>query len=366
MTGVQTCALPIFATSLYNTATIERMIEHYLQILHIITVNAEILINRIDIKTLVEHETIISDFNATSSVMKSIVTVQQAFEERVRQTPDDVAIVFGDEKISFYDLNCKINTVANELRQMGVTADIIVGVMLDRSVELLIGILAILKAGGAYLPIDCDYPAERKRFMLRDSAAEVFLSQSWLCEDQSFFTGSVLFLDLIDYSNSNILNPTPVNSPSDLAYVLYTSGSTGIPKGVMVEHRSLINTLQSLEQRYPVGSNDAYILKTSCSFDVSTIELFIWFFSKGRLVILEPDGHKDPKKIMECVSSNNVTHIQFVPSMMDVFMKVMDPSSLSRMCSLKHILLAGEVLGIDLVRRLSSCFPNALITNCYC
>jgi hypothetical protein len=191
------------------------------------------------------------------------------FEEQVEKTPDNIAVVFEDKQLTYRELNSRANSLAGVLRDKGAGTDSIVGIMLERSLEMIIGIMAILKAGGAYLPIDPGYPEERIQFMLEDSSTRILLTQSRFKNNASETKCEIIVLEeqgLYTGDGSNLKN---VNTSRDLAYVIYTSGSTGKPKGVMIEHYSLANRLNWMQKKYPIGEEDVILQKTPYTLDVS-------------------------------------------------------------------------------------------------
>ncbi|MCP5102215.1 MAG: amino acid adenylation domain-containing protein, partial [bacterium] len=246
--------------------------------------------------------------------------------------------------------------LARLLLEEGVTPGSIVGIKLFPSIEMVAGILAILKAGGAYLPIDPDYPQERIDFMLADSAAELLL------------TASDGALDLTPRRRDPITPATRNSQPAThLCYVIYTSGSTGKPKGVAVEHRSVVNLLFSLFQSYLLGPGDSYLLKTSFIFDVSVSELFGWFMGGGRLIISGKDERKDAQQIIDKIELSQATHINFVPSLFNVFVELLErePRNIAKLSSLKYIFLAGEALSAQLVKRFRASGCRVILENLY-
>jgi len=270
--------------------------------------------------------------------------------------------------MTYKELNKKSNQWANELIEKGLKPDHIVGIMVDRSVDMVIGILGILKSGGAYLPIDPGYPEERIRYMLADSNANVLLTN--LPEGHRFNCQlSIVNYQLSMSSKQAFLHHSSnqfINHPSgNLAYVIYTSGSTGKPKGVLAEHRSVINTLFALDEMYPLEESDVYLLKTSYTFDVSVTELFGWFFSGGAVAVLEKGGEKDPYMIMNTVERSGVTHINFVPSMFNVFVDMLDQRNIGKLSGLKYIFLAGEALMPGVVKKFRALNSEILLENIY-
>ncbi|MFC6654030.1 AMP-binding protein [Paenibacillus rhizoplanae] len=237
----------------------------------------------------------------------------------MKQTPEATAVIFESERLTYGELNAKANQLAGVLRGQGVSAEQVVGIMSERSVEMIVGILAILKAGGAYLPIDPAYPAERIAYMLEDSGVDLLLvyGDGEVPQD---YEGSVLKLADASLYAGDTANVPAANGPNDLAYMIYTSGSTGQPKGVMVEHGSLTNMMVALHSKYPCGNEEAYLLKTSYTFDVSLTELFGWIPGGGKVVVAAPGAERDPGELLQVIGDNRVTHVNFVPSMLQLFM----------------------------------------------
>ncbi|MCP5049063.1 MAG: amino acid adenylation domain-containing protein, partial [bacterium] len=256
-----------YSTRLFKEETIRRFIDHFNTIMSTILENPEIRISQIEIVTKEEKQRILYEFNDTGGDYSRDKTIHRLFEEQAEKTPDHIAVVDAHgAAITYNQLNREANRLAFHLAGKGVRPDTIVGIKIERSIEMVTGIFGILKAGGAYLPIDPDYPKERIDFMLRDSGAEVLIPNA-----KKYPSGSTSHL--------------PSFPPSALAYIIYTSGSTGTPKGVMVEHSSVVNLLQYLSNAYPFSSSDTYLLKTSYTFDVSVTELFGWYPGGGRLAV---------------------------------------------------------------------------------
>ncbi|UCH92952.1 MAG: amino acid adenylation domain-containing protein, partial [Candidatus Aminicenantes bacterium] len=271
------------------------------------------------------------------------------------------------------------------LIEKGVKPDTIVGIMIDRSPQAIIGILGILKSGGAYLPIEPDYPQDRIDYMLKDSGAKILVTTPGLpgkfenlsivnCQDE--ITGYEQSNSPLERGASSTsftkfggggvcLNLQTAANPANLAYIIYTSGSTGKPKGVMVEHASVINVLFALHQQYPFHESSVYLLKTSFAFDVSVTELFGWFLGKGKLAILEKDGEKDPEKILDTIWIARITHINFVPSMFNVFTDSLNPGNIAKLSHLQFIFLAGEVLLPQSVNKFKALNSNVILENLY-
>ena len=228
-----------YASRLFKKETVERFATHYLNVLKEVTEHPEKRLSEIDMLSQAEMRQILVDFNDTKAEYPSDKTVVELFEEQVEKTPERVAVVYEDEEITYEELNRKVNQLAYKLRELGVRPDEKVAIITQRSIEMIIGIYGIIKAGGAYVPIDPDYPYERIKYMLED------------CQPKAILVGkaevpvemNIPVIDLFDEEvyTGETKNPEHVNTPNDLIYIIYTSGTTGKPKGVMIEHRGVIN-----------------------------------------------------------------------------------------------------------------------------
>ena len=293
-------------------------------------------------------------------------TVLDYFEKQSALTPLAPAVLIGDRIITYAELNSKSNQLARTLRSRGVKPNTVVGIMAVRSLEMIIGIIGIMKAGGAYLPLLPKGPAERTRYLLKESEAVLLLTQSQWMEDYGV---PALDLQDSDLYQGSLENLEPVNHPEDLAYVIYTSGSTGKPKGVMIEHHSLLNRLVWMQMRYPIDSNDVILQKTPFIFDVSVWELLWWCMTGARLALLEPGYEKFPQAIIECIAKNHVTVMHFVPSMLSVFLNyVSEHDVTAKLASLRQVFASGETLTPLHVKRFNTILyaANATrLTNLY-
>src|SRR5215204_308531 len=221
--------------------------------------------------------------------------IHQVFERQVENTPAATAVVFGKEIVTYEELNRRANQLAYYLRDRGVCADMPVGIFLERSVEMVVGILGVLKAGGGYLPLDPEYPQERLAQMVGDSGVRVLLTRKKLIGKLPAHAAEEVRLDddwdeIAQYADTN---PTDIATRENLVYMIYTSGSTGQPKGVMVPHRALGNHMIWMQQRFPLTPADRVIQKTPFSFDASVWELFAPLMAGAQLVMAAPGGHQD-------------------------------------------------------------------------
>jgi len=374
-----------YCSGLFKKEAVQRFSRYFKRIITGIIENKGKKLPGIEIISQQEKQQILLDFSGNKAAYPRDITIHRRFEEQVRRTPDRVALVgqragedsfapgAGGCMLSYRELNQKSNQLAVLLRAKGVQPDTIVGLMMESSPEMIIGILGILKAGGAYMPIDPGYPAARINYMLKDSNGGVLVTTPKLRDkvkaevEEGPGILPQLPLQFINFEPrlASVFEPplstlTCQASPANLAYIIYTSGSTGKAKGVMVEHCSAVNLLSFLFEKYPILETDAYLLKTPLVFDVSVSELFGWFWGGSRLVILEEDGRKDPWKIIDVIELLKVTHINFVPAMFAAFVRALDIHEVTKLTGLKYIFLAGEALLPELViqfRRFNTGIP---------
>lgn len=333
-----------YCTKLFKRETIEYFIRYFKNILSFILEAPATPLKDIEFMDEEEKKRILDIYNKTAMAFPRDKAIHELFEEQTIRTPNQTALVYEDSQLSFEQLDEKINCLAGTLRSKGVGQDVAVGIMVERSLEMLIGIFGILKSGGAYLPIEPYYPEERKNYILRDSNARVLLTDSdAFLEFEKLRLSEIapIFLEEMDIMEKKI---NIGKSPVSLAYIIYTSGSTGSPKGVMIGQKAILNTLFALNKRYPFSDCDAYLLKTSYMFDVSVAELFGWVFNEagGKLVIMGKNGEKDPLKIINAIEKHFITHINFVPSMFNTLMDSLIGGSPGKLSSLKYIFIAGE------------------------
>lgn len=320
-------------------------------------------LSEIDLLSEVDKQQILFEYNNTKHVYPNTTTIQQLFEEKALLYPQKTAIVFRNEEISYEEVNKRANQLARKLRDKEVGPDTPIAIMVERSIEMVVGILAILKAGGAYLPIDPEYPQDRLEYLFNDSKANIILTQTHLVNKLTYGC-DVMKLDEPELFDGDYTNPKNVNRSNDLAYIIYTSGTTGRPKGVMVEHRSVVNILLTMQDEYPLLSEDSYLLKTSYTFDVSVTELFGWFVGYGKLVILEKEKEKSPKSIIEAINRSRITHINFVPSMLSLLLDCVEMEQI-QLRSLKYVFSAGEALSLGLVNRYLHILKGPKLENLY-
>ncbi|WP_459198572.1 plipastatin non-ribosomal peptide synthetase PpsC [Bacillus subtilis] len=307
---------------------------------------------------------IVSQNNRTVSVSPEAPTLHGLFERQAAVTPERPAIRFSGGLLTYAELDMYASRLAAHLAARGVTNESIVGVLSERSPDMLIAVLAVLKAGGAYLPLDPAYPKERLSYMLKDSGASLLLTQPG-CSAPNF-SGETLEVDMTSLASEKAENHefTPADGGS-LAYVIYTSGSTGQPKGVAVEHRQAVSFLTGMQHQFPLSEDDIVMVKTSFSFDASVWQLFWWSLSGASAYLLPPGWEKDPALIVKAIHQENVTTAHFIPAMLNSFLDQAEIERLRDSTSLKRVFAGGEPLAPRTAARFASVLPQVSLIHGY-
>ena len=338
-----------FPKDAFSADFVQRMLAHFRQIIETVTVNPDCKLSEIDILTTEERKQLIRKWNNTE-IQYSQKCIHQLFEEQVERSPDAIAVVFDNQQLTYRHLNERANQLAHYLQKLGVKPELLVGICIERSLEMIVGLLGILKAGGAYVPLDPSYPKERLSYMLEDTGVKVLLTQRSLTELLPENQAIVVSLDgdwqVIAQENQNNLNSGVKGE--NLAYVIYTSGSTGKPKGAMNTHKGISNRLVWMQNTYQLTSSDRILQKTPFSFDVSVWEFFWPLLAGATLVVVKPQGHKDNAYLIKLIQQQQITTIHFVPSMLRVFLQ--EPSLENCSC-LKRVICSGEALPYELTQR---------------
>ncbi|NOQ28199.1 MAG: amino acid adenylation domain-containing protein, partial [Bacteroidales bacterium] len=353
-----------YSTKLFNPETIERFINYFRQLIQSLSGKQEQKIKNLNILPEAEKQQLLYKFNDTKRDYPKDKTIHQLFEEQVERTPDRIALNYNDQIITYRELNSRSNQLGQILLEKGVNSEDIVGLLVDRSIEMLIGILGILKAGGAYLPIDPSHPESRIKYILENSNSQLILCLE-IYKNKIDLSFHIFLLEEGIFTKDEKSNLDIPITPTNLCYVIYTSGSTGTPKGVNIEHLSVLNLLYFLQDKYPIRINDSYLLKTSYCFDVSISELFGWIQGGGKLCILETGHEKDAVKIIETINKSFVTHINFVPSVFNSFSESIPEINKNKLISLRYILLAGEALLSEHLKTFKSYGLDIQIDNLY-
>ncbi|MDR2308517.1 MAG: amino acid adenylation domain-containing protein, partial [Paucimonas sp.] len=352
-----------FATDLFEADTVQRMAEHWLTLLRGLVEQPHQALWRLPMLDAATRRQVLEDWNATETRYPLEQGVHQLFEAQARRTPDAPALLFAERTLSYAELDAEANRLAHCLLAQGVVADSLVGVAAQRSVEMVVALLAILKAGAAYVPLDPEYPRERLAYMIEDSGIDLLLTQQALLDQLPLPDGvRCLALDALDLRDQPDVAPAQAIAPQQLAYVIYTSGSTGRPKGAGNSHAALTNRLCWMQQAYALDATDTVLQKTPFSFDVSVWEFFWPLMSGARLVLAAPGEHRDPAALVARIRQHGVTTLHFVPSMLQAF--IHEPAA-AGCSSLTRIVCSGEALPVDAQRQVFARLPGAALYNLY-
>ncbi|MBE9229579.1 amino acid adenylation domain-containing protein, partial [Phormidium sp. LEGE 05292] len=336
-----------YNSDLFDRATIARMAGHFMTLLEGIVANPQQPIFELPLLTAIEQQQLLVEWNNTQADYAGDKCIYQLFEEQVERTPDAVAVVFDNQQLTYRELNYRANQLAHYLKSLGVKPDTLVGICVERSLEMVVGILGILKAGGAYVPLDPEYPQERLSFMLQDADVSILLTQQKLLKRLQNHQAEFICLDtdwqLISRSNrdSLITNIKPTN----LAYVIYTSGSTGQPKGVAMNQLALNNLILWQLQNNPISGGAKTLQFAPISFDVSFQEMFFTWYSGGTLFLITEELRRDPLALLGFLQEKAVERL-FVPFVaLQQLAEVAVGSELVN-SHLREIITAGEQLQI--------------------
>ena len=364
-----------YSTDLFDSSTIERMFGHFRTLLEGIVADPDQPISKLPLLTQAEKHQLLVGWNDTAADYPKESCIHGLFETQVERTPEAIAVQFEGEKLTYRELNSRANQLAHYLQGLGVGLEKLVGICVERSLEMVIGLLGILKAGGAYVPLDPAYPSERLGFMLQDSQCSFLLTQQSTVEDRRWEAEDgdspfsildpqikvvCLDTDWETIARESDQNPRSEVNPNNLAYVIYTSGSIGKPKGVMISHRAVCNHIDWGQTIFLLNHQDRVVQKTSLSFDASVWEIFAPLLTGARLVIARPRGHQDSRYLIELMHEQNITILKLVPSLLQMLLE----EEIERCTSLRHVLCGGETLPVKLQKRFYD-RSNASLHNLY-
>lgn len=334
-----------YANGLFLPASVERFGGCFRSICLKMVANPDVTAGELDIVSQAERKAILYKFNNTESKVPN-QTIIHLFEQQATLQPEAVALISGESTLTYRELLHQVRLFKSRLRNLGIESHHIVGLMLPRSPELMIGLLGIFSIGAVYLPMEPGYPPERIAFIKNDSGMR-------LCIDAAFIRNVVdgdVVQDIGDITSA---------APGDLAYIIYTSGSTGLPKGVAVRHASIFNRLYWLQKRYPLGPGDVVLQKTTIVFDVSVGELLGWIIGGATLCMLRSGGHLDLPVLVAEIIKRRISAIHFVPSMMKLFLEYMEErNTAASFRSLRQVWSSGEALDVDTVNRFRRIFTS--------
>ena len=351
-----------YDAALFDAATARRLGQDWLALLQAMLDHPQSAVGELQLPSNAQHQQLQEQWNATAHAYPAAPSIHSLVEAQARSTPDATALLFGNTQLSYAQLNRQANQLAHALIAQGVRQDTPVGIAAERSLELVVGLLAILKAGGAYVPLDPEYPADRLSYMFEDSGIGLLLTQSHLRERLPLPADlPVLLLDAA-LTEQPEHDPQLPCTPEQLAYVIYTSGSTGRPKGAGNSHQALANRLQWMQATYGLQASDTVLQKTPFSFDVSVWEFFWPLMTGARLAIAAPGDHRDPARLVQLIEQHQVTTLHFVPSMLQAFLL---DDQVTRCTSLQRIICSGEALPVDAQQQVFALLPQASLYNLY-
>ncbi|WP_085918222.1 amino acid adenylation domain-containing protein [Halomonas sp. CSM-2] len=352
----------VYSEGLFDATTVERLARHYTVILKALAEVPERALN--DIELLDKDEQLkLQEWGVNTQRNLDAHPAHHLIELQAEATPEATALIFEDQSLNYTELNARANQLAHYLIGLGVKPETRVGIAVERSLEMVVGLLAILKAGGAYVPLDPDYPAERLAYMVEDSGIELLLTQQHLRDTLPVADGlSIIELDRLDVTHHAPTNPNVALDSENLAYVIYTSGSTGRPKGAANRHHALTNRLHWMQQAYDLTADDAVLQKTPFSFDVSVWEFFWPLMQGARLVMAPPGAHREPAQLVELIRTHKITTLHFVPSMLQAFLA---HGEVETCTSLTRMVCSGEALPAELQSQVFARLPHTALYNLY-
>jgi amino acid adenylation domain-containing protein len=330
------------------------MTHHFQTMLEAIAANPDHRIGDLPILTEAEKTQLLVEWNQTKRDYPKSKFIHELFEVQAEKTPHAIATIFWDQQLTYKELNRRANQLARYLNKQKVGTESLVAICVERSLEMIVGVLGILKAGAAYVPLDPEYPGERLAFMLADAQVSVLLTQESLLEHGGLRTGDRVVqricLDsgwplIARESDTNLENNA---TPNNLAYVIYTSGSTGEPKGVMISRDALVNHMHWMQETFRFSKADSVIQKTPVSFDASVWEIFAPLLAGGRLIVARPQGHRDSAYLSRLIQDQEATVLQLVPSMLQ---EMLQEKAFTACTTLRLVFCGGEALPADLLQK---------------
>ena len=353
----------LYNSTIFDDSTVSRMLGQIETLLGELIKKPEARLGELSLLTSEERRHILLEWNQTKVPVPLSAGIHTLIEAQVERTPDAIAVICGDESLSYQELNRRANRVARALQKLGVCADLPVGLCVERSVDGIVGLLGILKAGGGYVPVDPSFPNHRLRLMLDDAQVSIVVTQGHLRSHLHSYGGQVCDVETLcepTVSGGGENLATPV-LPDQLAYIMYTSGSTGRPKGVAVTHRNLVISLRARLHYYPEPVS-RFLLTFSLAFDGSVTGIFWTLSQGGQLVIPSEVVHRDPTELAALVEHHHISHVVWVPSLYNA---VLGDALNAQLESLRIVITAGESLPLELVRSHYQLLPHAVLYNEY-
>ncbi|MBW4451347.1 MAG: amino acid adenylation domain-containing protein [Nostoc indistinguendum CM1-VF10] len=351
----------------FGDDAITRMLGHLGNLLAGILANPEQRLSDLPLLTEAEKHTLLVEWNNTEIDYPQDQCIHQLFEAQVEKTPDAVAVVYQEQSLTYRELNQKANQLAHYLQKLGVRPEILVGICVERSLEMIVGLLGILKAGGAYLPLDPVYPQERLAYMLADAQVSVLLTQECLLANFPDTPAKVICIDNAELIAQQLqTNPINQSNPNNLVYVIYTSGSTGKPKGVMIEQGSLVNYTQAAIAEYEINSSDRILQFASISFDAAAEEIFPCLVQGATLVLRTDEMLSSIPHFLEKSQQQSLTILDLPTVFWQQLTAELSALKLTLPSSLRLLIIGGEKASIDKVLTWQECVNKRIrLINSY-
>ncbi|MBW4417620.1 MAG: amino acid adenylation domain-containing protein [Myxacorys californica WJT36-NPBG1] len=348
----------------FNETDIQRLSEHFASLLESAVTHPKNSIAQLNLLNDRHRHQLLVEFNQTQANFVPYQCVHQRFEAQAEQTPDQIAIVFEDQRLTYRELNCRANQLAHYLQKLGVNSEVVVGICCDRSLDSIVALLGILKAGGAYLPLDPAMPTERRTRVLQDAKATVLLTQQSLVNQFGNFTQPIVCLDrdfdlITQESSQNCISQT---TSENLAYVIYTSGSTGAPKGVAIEHRQLLNYLDGILHQLALPKGAHFAMVSTFAADLGNTAIFPALCTGGCLHIISQQRSIDPEVLAQYCCNHSIDCLKIVPSHLSALLSCTYPEAI---LPRQRLILGGEALSWDLVKTVQELAPDCRIFNHY-
>lgn len=356
-----------YSTDLFEPETVDRLMERYAVLLRGAVARPDALVADLPLLGPDESRRLRAAWNGGDVARPEGALLHRLVAAQAARTPEGLAAIGEGDVLTYAGLQARAGRLAHRLRRLGAGPDVVVGVCMERSPDLLVALLGVLQAGAAWLPLDPEFPRERLAGMIADAAPRVLLAGAaaapWL-PDVAGIPVLRLDGDSPDADDDSATAPTdPAVHPDHLAYVLFTSGSTGRPKGVMISHRGVCNRLLWMQETFGLTPADRVLQKTPFSFDVSVWELFWPLITGAAVVLARPGGHRDPAYLARLIEERRITVLHFVPSMLGPFLE--EPGLETRCAGLRRVVCSGEALPPAARDRLLARLPNASLHNLY-
>ncbi len=353
-----------FNLDLFEQSTIARLLDHLQVLLGGMVASPDQRLSALPLLTQAERYQLLDLWNETKSAYLPDRCVHQLFEAQVQRTPGALAVIAGEYSLTYDELNCRANQLAAYLQKRGVGPEVLVGLYLERLLEMVVGILAILKAGGAYVALDPAYPRERLDFLLADARLSLLLTRQSPGAELAASGATLVYLDTdaAQIAGESVANLPCRVDPANACYMIYTSGSTGRPKGTLNTHLGTVNRMLWSYFRYPLTSVDCLLLEASFQFDASVWELFWPLISGARIALVPPGDEKDSTALVAQIVAQQVTIAHFVPSVLRL---LLDDPAVQACTTLRHIFCGGEVLSVELQMRCFASLPAVDLHNQY-